>query len=88
MSYVLDETIIDLKGVFKAFPTPGGQPRTVLDNVDLTLKSREIVGLLGRSGSGKSTLLRIIAGLGEATFAEDGARLRCVGAAAHVRRHK
>jgi NitT/TauT family transport system ATP-binding protein len=67
MSYVLDETIIDLKGVFKAFPTPGGQPRTVLDDVDLTLKSREIVGLLGRSGSGKSTLLRIIAGLGEAT---------------------
>ncbi|MET0226805.1 MAG: nitrate/sulfonate/bicarbonate ABC transporter ATP-binding protein [Dokdonella sp.] len=70
MSYVLDETIIDLKGVFKAFPTQGGQPRTVLDNVDLTLKSREIVGLLGRSGSGKSTLLRIIAGLGEATSGE------------------
>jgi NitT/TauT family transport system ATP-binding protein len=70
MSYVLDETIIDLKGVFKAFPTSGGQPRTVLDNVDLQLKSREIVGLLGRSGSGKSTLLRIIAGLGEATSGE------------------
>src|SRR6478752_2358310 len=67
MSYVLDETILDLKGVSKIFPTPGGQPRTVLDDVDLTLKSREIVGLLGRSGSGKSTLLRIIAGLGEAS---------------------
>ncbi|MBZ9991858.1 LuxR C-terminal-related transcriptional regulator [Mesorhizobium sp. BH1-1-5] len=35
----------------------------VLDNVDLTLRSAEIVGLLGRSGSGKSTLLRAIAGL-------------------------
>jgi NitT/TauT family transport system ATP-binding protein len=35
----------------------------VLDNVNLTLKSNEIVGLLGRSGSGKSTLLRSIAGL-------------------------
>src|SRR6516225_1696095 len=35
----------------------------VLDDVNVTLREGEIVGLLGRSGSGKSTLLRIIAGL-------------------------
>jgi len=35
----------------------------VLDDVDLTLRDNEIVGLLGRSGCGKSTLLRVIAGL-------------------------
>ncbi|MEL4382791.1 ATP-binding cassette domain-containing protein, partial [Shewanella algae] len=35
----------------------------VLDDVDLTLRENEVVGLLGRSGSGKSTLLRSIAGL-------------------------
>jgi NitT/TauT family transport system ATP-binding protein len=40
--------------------TSGAQ---VLDNVDLTLNTHEVVGLLGRSGSGKSTLLRSIAGL-------------------------
>ncbi|WP_174273132.1 ABC transporter ATP-binding protein [Sphingomonas bacterium] len=35
----------------------------VLEDVNLTLAEKEVVGLLGRSGSGKSTLLRSIAGL-------------------------
>ncbi|HET9020040.1 MAG TPA: nitrate/sulfonate/bicarbonate ABC transporter ATP-binding protein [Acetobacteraceae bacterium] len=42
----------------------------VLDDVNLTLASGEIVGLLGRSGSGKSTLLRIVAGLLRPTAGE------------------
>jgi len=41
----------------------GGAGLLVLDDVDLTLRPNEIVGLLGRSGSGKSTLLRTISGL-------------------------
>jgi NitT/TauT family transport system ATP-binding protein len=41
----------------------GGPGLVVLEDVDLTMRAGEIVGLLGRSGSGKSTLLRSIAGL-------------------------
>jgi NitT/TauT family transport system ATP-binding protein len=42
----------------------------VLDDVNLTLRAGEIVGLLGRSGSGKSTLLRIVSGLLKPTSGE------------------
>src|SRR5271155_3811644 len=55
--------LLDLSGVCRSFPKGSGEDLLVLEKVDLTIHSGEIVGLLGRSGSGKSTLLRIIAGL-------------------------
>src|ERR1700736_1888545 len=55
--------LLDIRGVCRSFPKGSGEELLVLENVDLTIRSGEIVGLLGRSGSCKSTLLRIIAGL-------------------------
>jgi NitT/TauT family transport system ATP-binding protein len=58
----LGEPVLVVRGVNHGFARSTGELR-VLSDVDLTLRTGEIVGLLGRSGSGKSTLLRIIAGL-------------------------
>ena len=68
-------TLIDIKGVSRAFPKASGEDLVVLEKVDLTIRAGEIVGLLGRSGSGKSTLLRIIAGL----VAPSSGEARCRG---------
>lgn len=58
-----DELIV-IDQVSKHFPLPESKGEfTVLSDVSLTVRSNEVIALLGRSGSGKSTLLRIMAGL-------------------------
>jgi NitT/TauT family transport system ATP-binding protein len=57
------DTLLEVQSIRQAYAKGGANDLLVLDGVSLTLKSGEIVGLLGRSGSGKSSLLRIIAGL-------------------------
>ncbi|MEI6098572.1 MAG: sn-glycerol-3-phosphate ABC transporter ATP-binding protein UgpC [Alphaproteobacteria bacterium] len=69
---------LSLRGLSKTYST-----QSVLDNVDLDIRSGEFVVFVGPSGCGKSTLLRMIAGLESITSGElsvDGQRLNEVHA--------
>ncbi|MFE4513101.1 nitrate/sulfonate/bicarbonate ABC transporter ATP-binding protein [Kitasatospora sp. NPDC056783] len=57
-----DEVLMETIGLTKAYAGAAGE-LPVLSGIDLTVRSGEVVALLGRSGSGKSTLLRCLAGL-------------------------
>jgi NitT/TauT family transport system ATP-binding protein len=66
----IDAPLISVRNCRQAYHKDASTDLIVLDDVNLTLQSGEIVGLLGRSGSGKSTLLRIVSGLLKPTSGE------------------
>jgi ABC-type lipoprotein export system ATPase subunit len=53
---------IDVRDVFRVYSTPEGES-VALQGLNLAVRERELLIVLGPSGSGKSTLLRILAGL-------------------------
>ncbi|MEM6691651.1 MAG: ATP-binding cassette domain-containing protein, partial [Planctomycetota bacterium] len=56
--------MIEVDGLAKSFPSPGGGGDVaVFNEVNFKIKKGEFVCLIGHSGCGKSTLLNILAGL-------------------------
>ncbi|MCF5705978.1 dipeptide ABC transporter ATP-binding protein [Pseudomonas syringae] len=78
---VKDSTLLTIKGLTAGYGKKNlkGMPMIrVLEDIDLTIRRGQAVGVIGESGSGKSTLARVVAGLldpaqGSLTF--DGAPL-------------
>ncbi len=67
---------LELKAVSKGFGG-GSSRREVLSNINLTIKDRELVAVVGLSGVGKTTLISLIAGL----IAPDGGTITLDGKA-------
>jgi capsular polysaccharide transport system ATP-binding protein len=59
--YRISELMIILRNITKRYPVHGNE-HTVLDNINLTIRPGEKLGIIGRNGAGKSTLVRIISG--------------------------
>ena len=55
----IDFKSISLRNV--SFSYPNG--KIVLENINLSLQSRKVIGLVGKTGEGKSTLVNLISGL-------------------------
>ena len=54
--------LFELRDVLVTLPS-GGDQRTILEHIDLSVGSGEVVAIVGPSGTGKTTLLRVLSGL-------------------------
>lgn len=61
------ETIVEISNLGKSFPQKGGDPVTILRDVNLTISAGQTLCVMGESGCGKTTLGKIIAGLSDYT---------------------
>lgn len=71
---------LEVTGLSAGYPSrrPGQEPKAVLEDLDLTVRTGGFLAVLGPSGCGKTTLLRVIAGLLPATAGQVAVRGRVV----------
>ena len=60
---MVNQTMLQVEGLTKSYPSRGGDPLTVLKAVDFSLTAGDSLAIVGPSGSGKTTLLGLCAGL-------------------------
>lgn len=58
-----DDILVRAEGICKYFKVSGGRTLHAVENVNLTIKRGETLGLVGESGCGKSTLGRTLMGI-------------------------
>jgi ABC-type glutathione transport system ATPase component len=61
------DNLVEALNLTKEYPRDGGGIARVVDNVSLTIRRGETLGLVGESGSGKSTVARMVLRLIEPT---------------------
>jgi ABC-type glutathione transport system ATPase component len=72
----IGEPLLEMHGVSRRFADPTSHlwnrkpPLSALENVTLSVRKGEAVGLLGGAGAGKSVLLQLVAGLGRTSAGE------------------
>jgi NitT/TauT family transport system ATP-binding protein len=63
----IETAILELRGIQKSFDRGTGKLLRVLEDINLDIRTNEVLCLIGPSGCGKSTIMRIFAGLIEPT---------------------
>lgn len=65
----MNKSVLEARGLTKAFQE-GGRTLEVLRGVELTVKTKDRLAIIGASGSGKTTLLQLLGGLDQPTAGE------------------
>lgn len=66
----MDEMIIKVKGVERAYPIPDGETFYALKHIDMDIPKGKLTIFRGKSGSGKTTLMNLLGALDQPTAGE------------------